>query len=371
MTAAGIDLTTWPVDQVRADALDCLQTSFALLADHHHGVDAHLALGARLAFAPRPGLLPTVELGLDDHLAVATAVLGLRPVLRATVTAAELDAPLSAHGVLYVVADAYHLPWVPYAGHRHMTHSFLLAASPGGYHAVDAYHNETEWGPARPGTCPLRRDQLATALPNGAEIIALAPTPPTGRAEDIVATTATARSIDEYVDAYRDHPDRVDALDRLTLQTWLLARARRLHAAFRARAEGVQRPEIAEHLRRWDRLTEQTYLAYRRVLRGRPEPAAVLDRLATLLAEDVPVFTGLRGRIAAAAAEVLGAPPTELLAGVPFVDVPGFSSFRLVEIVERIEDRLGVLFDPDDLVPENLHDVTTLCRIVTNVRREP
>ena len=47
---------------------------------------------------------------------------------------------------------------------------------------------------------------------------------------------------------------------------------------------------------------------------------------------------------------MLGAlPPDGRLAAVP-----GFNSFRMIDIIERIERRLGVEAPAEDLVPENL-----------------
>jgi acyl carrier protein len=60
---------------------------------------------------------------------------------------------------------------------------------------------------------------------------------------------------------------------------------------------------------------------------------------------------------------VLGVPDTQLLDGTEFAALPRFSSFRLVEIIERLESELGVELDPADLVPENLRSVDHLCRI--------
>ena len=45
-------------------------------------------------------------------------------------------------------------------------------------------------------------------------------------------------------------------------------------------------------------------------------------------------------------------------------DIPGFSSFRMMEIVERLESDLGVEFAAEDLVPEKLTHVDGLCRAV-------
>lgn len=123
---------------------------------------------------------------------------------------------------------------------------------------------------------------------------------------------------------------------------------------------------------------------FRRVVRGRGEPAGVVRRLGELLDADREAFGGLvatprkpttvhsgavgdeslRRSVASVVSAVLGVPDARLLDGAEFTALPRFSSFRLVEIIERLEGELGVELDPADLVPENLHRVDDLCRIV-------
>jgi acyl carrier protein len=187
-----------------------------------------------------------------------------------------------------------------------------------------------------------------------------------------------------YVSGYAQHPDRAHALDRLTLETWLLARSRRLHANFLAWHGDSAGPAIDEHLRQWDLLAERTYLALRRVQSDRAEPDGVLPRLATLLAADEHVFhhsateprehhpapvdrldgAAHRAVVAEVVAGVLGTEPARLLDTPALTEMSAFNSFRVVEIVEALEHRLGIEFDPDDLVPEHLHHLDDLCRLV-------
>ncbi|MER6472401.1 acyl carrier protein [Streptomyces collinus] len=388
-------LQTAPPADLHAELLDCLQVNLAWLARTEYGVSP-LVLGARLEFAPRddgPGRLPTVEPATDTHVERTAGALGLSLTDRRSLPPGTAALP-AGPGTLYVIADAYHLPWVPYHGRTHMDHSFLLDRDPSGRAVVrDGYHNDTPYGPARPGTWTLTEAELARALPDGARVHRTARA---GLPQD--ATTVTAppsAAIGSYVRAYREHPDREQALGQLTLETWLLARARRLHAAHRA-AAGDPAPAVEQHLRAWGKLAEQTFLAHRRVQRGRPEPVGPLAGLADLLHADAQVFTApcpahtavptaagvvpagtgspdtnaLRTAVAEEAAAVLRVPVAELLAGRPLTEIPGFGSFRMVDIVERIEDRLGIEFDADDLVPENLHDLDGLSRITARAHRE-
>ena len=337
---------------MRTELFDCLQANLALLADRFHGAGTHLALGAPLRFdpVPGPGGLPTVEPSLATQLDDARSLLGLE--VRDRWSGGDLRALVADHGTLYVVADAFDLPWVPYHGQRHLEHSFLVS---GTGHAVveDAYDNQTPWGPAVPG-----RWELAwTDLPSATEAVLLVPA---GRQ----APTASVHTgpVAEYAAAYAEHRDRVAALDRLTLETWLLARSRHRHAAFLGAAEV---PEVAEQLRAWDLLTEQAFLALRRVQRGRPEPTGLIDRLAATLTADRRVFDPVYSAVAEVVASTLDSEPAAVLAAPALTELRGFNSFRVVEIVERLEERLGIEFDPADLVPENLHRLDDLSRLAT------
>ncbi|MER5880436.1 acyl carrier protein [Streptomyces sp. NPDC060235] len=363
-----------PVDGIRTGLLDCLQVNLAVLADHFHGPGTHLRLGARLDLPVRllPDGLPTADPTLDERLRNAAPLVGLDPVRRIRLAGTDLLDEATRHGdALYVVCDAFHLPWLPYYGNAHMDHSFLLATGPQGLYVTDGYDIETRWGTASPGSHLL--DPALLARIDGAEAVAFAPVPPAPAPPAVVAYETGP-----YLTAYTTWPDRVRALDQLSAETWLLARARKLHTAHRARAAGRTTESDAEraHLTAWDKAVEQTYLAARRVSRGRAEPPGTVERLGELLAADHQVFGAmplpsaddavdpeLRRRVAAVAADVLGVPSDTLLDGAAFDALPSFSSFRLVEIVERVESELGRELDADELIPENLRRVDDLCRI--------
>ncbi|MEU9119876.1 hypothetical protein AB0C96_08440 [Streptomyces sp. NPDC048506] len=370
---------------VHSGLLDCIQVNLAVLADHHYGAGAHLRLGAPLGFRAWEGTggLPTVDPPLAEQLAVASDLLGLRVVRQRRMAREEMFRTLrTAGGVRFVVADSFQLPWLPYHRTAHMEHSFLLAAGPDGWHVTDAYRSETAWGTAAPGHWMLSEEELAGI--ESAEVVELAPAGvrpisalPPAQAVDQAAVAA-------YLDAYDACPDRARAVEQLTAETWLLARARKLHATYRAlfarRADETEAER--QHLRAWDKVVEQTYLAHRRLSRGRAEPPGVVDRLRDVLTADRTVFgpapTGpaaadgpaaappedaLRRRVAAVAAAVLGVDTAALLDGAPFDSFASFSSFRLIEIIERLESELDREFDADQLVPENLRRVDDLCRI--------
>ncbi|MFI2645696.1 acyl carrier protein [Streptomyces sp. NPDC018610] len=358
---------------VHAEHLDCLQANLALLADRHHGAGAHIRLGSVLRCAPRPltdgplaGLL-TVEPTLDQQLADAAELLGLNVAERRRHAPGE--APDTSGGPLYVVADAYHLPWVPYHGTKHVEHSFVVDDDGGDTLTIsDAYHNDTQWGRARPLRLPFSREDftaLSKALPEGAESVRFAPGPLGAPPGPRVAPGPAP----EYLRGYAGHEDRRAALEAFTLETWLLARARRLHAAHLEEhgAAGAEPEAVREHLRQWDGLVEHAYLAFRRVDRGRAEPPGLFERAGEVLARDSVVFGAGSGVREAAVREVvgsvLGIPEAALVDG-RLTDHPEFNSIRMVEVVEILEERFAVEFAPADLVPENLQSIEDLCGLL-------
>ncbi|MER7839427.1 acyl carrier protein [Streptomyces sp. NPDC096040] len=386
MTAVGTETEVRPAApgeaeaSVRAEALDCLQANLAVLADRHHGPGTHLRLGARLHFRPTAAdatALPTVEPTPDAQLAAAEEALGLTVTERRHAVPGREAAGTTTS--LYVVADAYHLPWVPYYGHKHVEHSFLVEAAGDDVTVVDAYHNDTQWGRARPLRHRLTRDRLAQVLadiPGGVDTVRLVPRA-LGPAPEAVYVRPDEAVITEYLRAYAEHGDRVAALERFTLETWLLARSRHLHAAYAAAQgpAGTLSPRVREHLERWDGVVEHAYLAYRRVARGRAEPLGVLARAGEALRADGEVFgagpagagpdPSPRAVVRATVASVLNV-AEHLLDEGELNRFPEFGSLRMVEIVERLEQLFGVEFAPEDLVPERLCRIDDLCSLVSS-----
>ncbi|MGW4162035.1 acyl carrier protein [Streptomyces sp. NPDC004788] len=362
---------------VRADALDCLQANLAVLADHAHGGGAHLALGAPVGFETTPA-------GPEQRLAEAEELLGLRVTARRD----RADGPLVRellrdHAVLYVVGDAYTMPWVPYAGHEHMEHSFLLTTDDEDAEAdtltvIDAYHNDTPWGSARPGVWRLPAADLDAVLATKCTALALDATPPPALdttavlAANAAAMSAAGPRVDAYVTAVREALGDPDALDALVLDVWVLGRARTLHAAWLGTVPGVFADAAEEQAQAWRRYAAHTYVAARRARRGGAVPASVIDQLDRLLRTDMELARQLAAREApldprAVVVEelcaVLGADVAGLPSAAPLRDLPQFNSFRLVDVIERVETRLGVTLDPEALREDSFDTVDTLCRL--------
>lgn len=366
---------------LRTKALDCLQTTLALLADLAHGGGAHLGLGRRCRFpARRPDGTVGVANSVPERTAEAAELLGLRvgpseqlaggPALRARVDRA---------GQQYVVADAHDLPWLPYAGHRHLPHSFLLVPAGGGYLVVDAYHNDTEWGPARPGVFRLTGAGLDRAVAGGATMLPVEPgtggPPPADPAAGLAEHAARARRAGPEIEAYartvRAGLPQPAVAEALVLDIWLLGRDRLLHAAWLG--DHPAAAGAATRAAAWQQLAAQSYLALRRVQRGGPMNPAVLDETVRLLHADAAATAGapdpaaagperVRGAVLDALGHTLHLDGETVRRAGPLRALPGFDSFRLVEVIDRVERRLGVRLAAE-ISAGDLRDVDGLCRL--------
>lgn len=364
---------------LRADALDCMQTTFALITDHAHGAGTHLALGARWS-------LRSPASTQEARAAEARELLGLRLTARWQ----EVDGPglcqaAELHRCLYVTADAYHMPWLPYAGRQHMAHSFLLGADPDGLVVVDAYHNDTQWGPARPGAWRVTSGQLDTAATAGATAMVLAADPPPRLdVPSMLARNAERMGtdlVDRRVARARDMIDDCEGMERLVLDIWLTGRERLLHAAWLATlAEPpAAAPDMMRQADGWRQLAAQSYVSLRRARRGRPVDLGVVHGLARLLRSDLELARRLgqqddvgedgavtvRAAVVAALGTVLGLDAHTINASRALRELPGFDSYRLVEVIERTEQMLGVEAAVNRVGADGLRDLNGLCRMFT------
>ncbi|QZL04200.1 hypothetical protein K2224_14150 [Streptomyces sp. BHT-5-2] len=266
-------------------------------------------LGAVFAFRPRAVVLeddqdrtglPTIEPTLADRVATAGRSLGLRHTApeRVSIPDRLTDAPADVWHL--VIADAFHLPWVPYYQHKHAGHSFVVRTTEGSVELLDAYTNDTPWGAARPSVWTLTPAALRATLDHVDSFTVVGLTRssagmPIGPAEALASTVRELTSatddgrIDSYLDAYARHPDHAAALSRLTTEVWLMARQRMAQARWLATADaasGTDDRPAYKGADQWLEAAEATYLAMRRAQRSRPVPGGVLDRIAHLLRTD-------------------------------------------------------------------------------------
>jgi acyl carrier protein len=362
------------LEGLHAEALDCLQTSIAVVADEAQGSGAHALLGCRLGWDTRRDL--------DHRLAEAAELLGVRATERRDVAdGPALRALLDGGERLYVAADAYDMPWIPYAGHRHMAHSFLVERADEQYVVLDAYHNDTEWGPARPGAWTLSSDELDGVLAQGGVAVRLEAPETSPRLDEAAvlaenAERAQAAEIEDYLAAVRKQIDEPEGVDRLVLDVWLLARERLLHATWLDGLAGRRSTaERAEQLAQdWLALATRSYVAMRRSRRGPSRMEAIVDDLEAQLAADREYAEQAAAEPSAertddprqvvleSVADVLPLDGEAIDDETPLRDLPGFDSFRLVEVLERVEERLGVEL-PERIDAADLQTVGAVTRL--------
>jgi hypothetical protein len=365
---------------LRADALDCLQTTFALITDHAHGPGTHLALGAQWG-------LPSPVPSLDVRLAQARDMLGLVPVKRRRNLAGQALRRVAMPGrYLYVIADAYHLPWLPYAGRQHMEHSFLIDSAADAHSdafvVVDPYHNDTPWGPARPGAWEVTSARIDAAMAGAAALTVAPGSPPRLNVPAVLASNAAglqAEAVQQYMAGARSMASQAGALERLVLDIWVACRERLLHAVWLASLHRppASAPEMAQLAEDWQRLAARSYIAVRRVSSGRAADAGLADELAMLLNRDVEMANQLaaeadtavqvpehvRDAVVEALSTVLGLDPHTVKSAPTLRALPGFESFRLVEAIELAERKLDAEAAVERAGSSGLRDLDGLCRI--------
>jgi hypothetical protein len=364
---------------VRSEALDCLQTVFAALADEAHGPSAHLALGARWQ-------LRREQAPLAARLEQAGELLGLRANSRWAGTHGPRMRELAeAAGLAVVAADAWTLPWLPYAGRQHMEHGFLLLASEGRFTVADPYHNDTPWGPARPGCWEVRPRLLDEIGSAGVTVLTMesGPSPrldvPAILASNSDRMQAALRAERTGEDGMSLHaPAGIAGLERFVLEIWLGCRERALHAAWLASlAEPpAASAEMAGHVQRWRELAAHSYMTLRRADRGQlaatelvselgrlhEHDAAIAGRLACDAVRDDPPAPVSRA-VLGALCGVLGVDERTILRSASLFDLPGFNSFRLVEAIAEAEDLLGVRLAAERISPSDIGGYAGLCAL--------
>jgi acyl carrier protein len=371
---------------LRADALDCLQSTVAAIADEAYGPGCHLALGCRWRFPVpdadgRVGVQPSVA----ERLTQARDELGFEvgPALGPVDSAGLRE--LAGTAPVYVVAEAYDLHWLPYARatvrYREMPHSFLLERNGGGYTLVDAYYADTQWGRARPAVWQLSAAEFDEAMAGpgtGFRVSAGALPPSADRDQVLAANALVAKAAGPRIDSYAETTlaslSRPGGIERLVLDIWHLCRERLLYAVWLG--DHPAAADARQAVEAWQQLAGQSYLASRRALRGAAPNAALVTDTARQLHADAALMISMAGSatepvvdpaaisqaVLDEIAQVLRIDRSGVLPDVPLRALPGYDSFRLVEIVFRIENLLGLTF-PDDAPAADLVDPAGLCRL--------
>jgi hypothetical protein len=288
------------VDPVCEDGelLDCIAVNLCVLLRHRGAADwrSPFACQWRFAFADAEGGLPALEHEPLASVIAEQSGLRLRDV---EVETGALAGLVERAGPVLLRGDAFAMRWVPYHGHAHMEHSFIVdGVSPdGGWaEAADGYANRTEWGDAVPCRFRLGIAELGDlCAPDGvlrAQVFERAGPPravdaPAWLRRNAAAMAGAGAALAAFADRARlDGGDLPERFERFVLACWLVHRARALHARWLGTLERDALPpgfaaEFEESVvGAWRRAAEFAYVASRRVRLGRALPPAPFDIVA-------------------------------------------------------------------------------------------
>ena len=298
--------------RVDSGELDCVSDNLALLLAHAGLADVRtpFAVDWRFDLVRGPAGFPRIDLPPADMERLLGLRTGLAPRWKrlASLEGAvdEWRQELGRGQPVLAVGDAYHLPWVPYRGHQHLDHSFVVEGLVAGENClraqvVDAYDNATEWGRATPVATEVDLSDLAAAVERGswAVLVSVGAPAPFDPAQQLAQNAAAILAADgagsyrEVIETHRAMDLR--SLDSLALTTWLVARNRGLHARWLRDQSGwltgagladlADRFE-AEVVACWRRAAESAYIGLRRVRAGRSAPPVALAALETAAAAE-------------------------------------------------------------------------------------
>lgn len=314
-----------PVEPVceHGQLLDCVAVNLSVMLRHLGAEDSSspFACQWRFTFPPPSGELPVLE--HQPLLSVMTEQSGYRLVhvdIPGDRVGAGLARLVAGAGPVLLLGDAFSMPWVPYHGHVHMTHSFIIdgvSADAEWAEVADGYTNRTEWGDAAPCRTRVAVADLVDICSPGeggglrAGVFERVAAPKPVDARTWLARNAAAMSGPDTAAAFESFADR-DRLvqgdvparfEQFVLACWLVARARAVHARWlaslaRDRAELLP-PEFAATFEgsvvgAWTKAMEFSYIASRRVRQGRAVPPAPFDIVARQAA---PAELELAGRL--------------------------------------------------------------------------
>ncbi len=326
------------MERADTDLLDCLAVNLAVLLAWHGAADLRTPFAARWRFRLRgDGAggsrldLPPQDLA-QDLRELAGWELRWQP-------AADLASELPAWAVacdegqpVLVVADAFDMPWIPYAGHEHMEHSFIVARVDGDCLTItDGYANATEWGAAQPVTATVGRAEIAGLLAGAGRWSVPRPagSPAAGSADCPLAATTIAQLV-------RDNANEITAareagcydsflrgaaalaqagdLAPVAVDSWLLARSRGLHARWLDSSAAAWVPAkvrldfAANVATAWTRAAQMSYIGLRRARSGRAVPPALSECLRRACAAEQDLALAMRCGTGPAAVTAQGSP---------------------------------------------------------------
>ncbi len=153
-------------DSIDSAYLDCYSVNLAVLLAYLGIEDTRAPFAHQWYFDFDPerneGLPLIMDRPIEDVIRQQTGCVTLTFSSQVGHVAADCCALLDQYGPFLVLGDAYLMPWLPYFGHEHMVHSFIIVEVDHEkklFHIVDAYNNKTEWGAALP--CSLSIPMLS------------------------------------------------------------------------------------------------------------------------------------------------------------------------------------------------------------------
>ncbi len=283
--------------RIDTDALDCVAVNVAVLLDFVGIADVRTPFAAEWHFAFEAASEPAHPLLMRSSLAQTVHSYSGCIVDSHTVGIGELIIAglreLASRGPFLVFGDTYHMPWLPYCGRQHMEHSVIVAGwDDGDVHIVDAYRIRTEWGEAQPSAATIPAaallESMETLISDRRGIawtIRRVDTAPKidfaavlrDNADEIRRSLAERHALRAFAGYYQAHSGELPFLREFTLNCWLVARARLLHARWlQDRAHdcpNVVTPELVEGFQTlvgsWQKASEFAYISLRRRQDGR------------------------------------------------------------------------------------------------------
>jgi hypothetical protein len=214
-----------------------------------------------------------------------------------------------------VYADAFTVPWNPYAGHEHHEHAFVVDGADGAdqrFHVVDAYTNATRYGRAEPRELWVQERELAGSLRPAGDTYRIDHISGTVRHVDAaeLGRDIIGRNVRDHARAEREGRDaaalvsfaRGDLgtaeLGWLSLAIWLTTRSRALHTRWWRESPwldgGAEASRCGDEASgQWQKAQTISYLAWRRVEAGNPCPPTLASALAAAAQADAQWFAAM------------------------------------------------------------------------------
>ncbi len=296
-----------PDEQLDTDVLDCWEANLAIVLRQLARNDIRTVFGSEWWADFDEG---QVERGLslwsrplEERLAALAGVC-LIPIAMRGNSLVETCAAVLAQGLTpLVVSDAYCMPWVPYYGQIHISHSFVVAeasTSSATLAFVDAYENSTEWGEARPqaGVAGGHVVRCLQELEPGPAVYVLEPAdalPSIDRAELLRSNVAAMPRwlqddpIGRLARCYAAAAGDLDRFSAFCLDCWEILRKRRLYQRWLEDLEkddggllppGFRKAFEADVIAPWVEANRFAYVNLRRLRLAREPSSQVFELVA-------------------------------------------------------------------------------------------